>query len=45
MLALGYIVIEKSYPDKRYFVLEVNRNVNPSNALGNGIRQVANIPV
>jgi len=44
-LASGCVGIEKSYPDKRYFVLEVNRNVNPSNPAGNGVLQVANIRV
>ena len=44
-LASGCVGIEKSYPDKRYFVLEVNRNVNPSNRPGNGVLQVANIRV
>jgi cholesterol transport system auxiliary component len=44
-LASGCVGIEKSYPDKRYFVLEVNHNVNPSNPAGNGVLQVANIRV
>ena len=47
LLALesGCVGIEKSYPDKRYFVLEVNRNVNRSNPPGNGVLQIANIRV
>lgn len=44
-LASGCIGIEKSYPDKRYFVLEVNRNASPSNPAGKGILQVAPIRV
>ena len=44
-LASGCVGIEKSYPDKRYFVLEVNRNVNRSNPPGNGVLQIANIRV
>ena len=44
-LASGCVGIERSYPDKRYFVLEVNRNVNPSNSPGNGVLQIANIRV
>ncbi|MBI2364667.1 MAG: membrane integrity-associated transporter subunit PqiC [Deltaproteobacteria bacterium] len=44
-LASGCVAIERSYPDKRYFVLEVNRNVNPSNPPGRGVLQVANIRV
>ncbi|MBI1997685.1 MAG: membrane integrity-associated transporter subunit PqiC [Deltaproteobacteria bacterium] len=44
-LASGCVGIERSYPDKRYFVLEVNRNVNPSNPPGRGVLQVANIRV
>ena len=44
-LASSCVGIEKSYPDKRYFVLEVNRNVNPSNPPGNGVLQIANIRV
>jgi cholesterol transport system auxiliary component len=45
VLACGCVGIEKSYPDRRYFVLEVNRNVNPSNPTGNGVLQIANIRV
>lgn len=45
LLLASCIGIEKSYPDKRYFVLEVNRNVNPSNPPGNGVLQVAPIRV
>ena len=45
MLASGCVSIERSYPDKRYYVLEVNRNVKPSNPPGNGVLQVANIRV
>ena len=44
-LCAACVGIEKSYPDKRYFVLEVNRNVNPSNPPGNGVLQIANIRV
>jgi uncharacterized lipoprotein YmbA len=44
-LASGCVGIEKSYPDKRYFVLEVRQNVNSPTAPGNGILQVANIRV
>jgi uncharacterized lipoprotein YmbA len=45
MLVSSCVGIEKSYPDKRYFVLEVNRNVNPSNPPGNGVLQIAHIRV
>jgi uncharacterized lipoprotein YmbA len=41
----GCVSIEKSYPDKRYFVFEVARNVSSSNAPGDGILQVSNIRV
>ena len=44
-LASGCVGIEKSYPDKRYFVLEVRQNVNSPTAPGKGILQVANIRV
>jgi uncharacterized lipoprotein YmbA len=44
-LASGCVGIEKSYPDKRYFVLEFRQNVNSPTAPGNGILQVANIRV
>ena len=44
-LASGCVGIEKSYPDKRYFVLEVSRNVNPSNPPENGVLQIAHIRV
>lgn len=36
----GCVTIEKSYPDKHYFVLEVHRNVNPAKASGIGILEV-----
>jgi len=42
-MASGCVGIEKSYPDKRYFVLEVNRNITPSNPPGNGVLQIAQI--
>lgn len=45
MLASGCVGIEKSYPDKRYFVLEFRQNVNSPTAPGNGILQVATIRV
>jgi ABC-type uncharacterized transport system auxiliary subunit len=44
-LASGCVGIEKSYPDKRYFVLAIDRSVNASNPTNNGILQVANIRV
>ena len=43
MLAPGCVGIERSYPDKRYFVLEVRQNVNPSNPSGSGVLQIATI--
>ena len=45
VLAPGCVGIERNYPDKRYFVLEVRQNVNPSNPSGSGVLQIANIRV
>jgi cholesterol transport system auxiliary component len=45
VLCAGCLGIEKSYPDKRYFVLEVPAPVNPAAAAGNETLQVSNIRV
>ena len=44
-LCSGCVGIEKSYPDKRYFVLEAGGNLSPSNPSGNETLQVSNIRV
>jgi cholesterol transport system auxiliary component len=36
----GCVSIEKDYPDKRYFVLEVSRDTPPQNSSGKGVLQV-----
>ncbi len=41
----GCVSIERNYPDKRYFVLEVNRQINPAGAMGNGVLEVSDIRV
>ena len=41
----GCVSIEKSYPDKRYFVLDISRDINPKNETGIGILQVSNARV
>jgi cholesterol transport system auxiliary component len=44
-LCAGCVSLEKSYPDKRYFVLEAGRNLSPSNRPANETLQVSNIRV
>src|SRR4030095_11265169 len=44
-LCAGCVGIEKSYPDKRYFVLEVSANPSPANPTGNDTLEVSNIRV
>jgi hypothetical protein len=45
LLLAGCVSIERSYPDKRYFVLEVSRRVNPAAAVGSGVLEVSDILV
>jgi len=45
MLTAACVGIEKSYPDKRYFVLAIKQSDNSSGTQNNGILQVANIRV
>src|SRR6476620_12267211 len=45
VLCAGCVGIEKSYPDKRYFVLEVTANPSPANPTANETLQVSNIRV
>jgi cholesterol transport system auxiliary component len=44
-LCAGCVGIERSYPDKRYFVLEVSANASPSNPTANETLEVSNIRV
>jgi cholesterol transport system auxiliary component len=44
-LCAGCVGLEKSYPDKRYFVLEAPANPTPSNPSANETLQVSNIRV
>jgi cholesterol transport system auxiliary component len=44
-LCAGCVGIEKSYPDKRYFVLEVSANPSPANPAANETLEVSNIRV
>jgi uncharacterized lipoprotein YmbA len=44
-LCAACVGIEKSYPDKRYFVLEAPANLSPSNPSANETLQVSNIRV
>jgi cholesterol transport system auxiliary component len=44
-LCAGCVGIERSYPDKRYFVLEVPAQASPSNPTANETLQVSNIRV
>jgi len=45
MLAAACVGIEKSYPDKRYFVLEAKNKVNPPKAPVSGVLQIAAVRV
>ena len=44
-LCAGCVGVEKSYPDKRYFVLDAPANPTPSNPSANETLQVSNIRV
>jgi cholesterol transport system auxiliary component len=44
-LCAACVGIEKSYPDKRYFVLEVSANPSPANPAANETLEVSNIRV
>jgi uncharacterized lipoprotein YmbA len=44
-LCAACVGIEKSYPDKRYFVLEVSANPSPANPTANETLEVSNIRV
>ena len=44
-LCAGCVGIEKSYPDKRYFVLEVPANPSPANPTANETLEVSNIRI
>jgi uncharacterized lipoprotein YmbA len=41
----GCVSLDRSYPDKHYFVLEVNRDGQPSNQTANGILEVSDIRI
>lgn len=45
VLSAGCVGIERSYPDKRYFVLDAPANPTPSNPSANETLQVSNIRV
>jgi len=44
-IASGCISVEKSYPDKRYFVLEASRNESTANAKADGVLLVSSLRV
>jgi cholesterol transport system auxiliary component len=44
-LCTACVGIEKSYPDKRYFVLEVSANPSPANPTANETLEVSNIRI
>ncbi len=44
-LCAGCVGVEKSYPDKRYFVLDAPANPTPSNPSANETLQISNIRV
>lgn len=41
----GCVSFERGYPDQRYFVIEVKRNVNPPTTSGNGVVEVADVRI
>ncbi len=41
----GCVTLERSYPEKRYFVLEISENVVPANPAGDRILLVSNLRV
>lgn len=41
----GCVTIERSYPDKRYFVLDLGRSAPVAGPAGNGVLQVASVRV
>jgi cholesterol transport system auxiliary component len=41
----GCVSLDRSYPDKHYFVLEVNRDGKPSDQTANGILEVSDIRI
>jgi uncharacterized lipoprotein YmbA len=45
VLCSGCVGFERSYPDKRYFVLEAGGNLSPTNSSANETLQVSNIRV
>jgi uncharacterized lipoprotein YmbA len=45
LLSSGCVSIERSYPDKRYFVIEVPRGADPSNPAGERILSVAHLRI
>jgi cholesterol transport system auxiliary component len=45
VLCSGCVGFERSYPDKRYFVLEAGGNLSPTNPSANETLQVSNIRV
>jgi cholesterol transport system auxiliary component len=45
LLLSGCVSIEKSYPDKRYFVLDISFKASPQNPADSGILQVASARV
>ncbi len=44
-LVSGCVSLEKSYPDQHYFVLEVQRDVNPAKPARDGVLEVADVRV
>jgi cholesterol transport system auxiliary component len=44
-LMAGCVSLEKSYPDKRWFVLELPRGVNPANPIASGVLMIAPLRV
>ena len=45
LLCFGCVSIERSYPEKHYFVIEVPRGADPSNPVGERILSVAHLRI
>jgi uncharacterized lipoprotein YmbA len=45
LLLSGCVSFERSYPDKHFFALELQRNITPVNDPGRGVLQVSNVRI
>jgi uncharacterized lipoprotein YmbA len=45
MLSAGCVTLEKSYPDKHFYALELEREIKPVNNPGRGVLQVSHVRI